>query len=163
MIMEPGIILFAQSDPDPKAFLQFWLIIGLLATVGVNVVTLVVTLINRKQKREVNFAFEPASREEFDKHVEWNRREHENLFAKIGGVERGSNGRMAELNKEWHALVESKFVALLGADNEARGKIHARINTIEKELGGVASGMTIQNQQLARIDSKLDRLSEKRS
>ena len=76
-------------------------------------------IFSNKQKREVSFTEAPASKKEFDQHVEWNRREHESLHAKIGGVERGVTQR-----------IEARLDRMEAASNEAREKIQERINTV---------------------------------
>lgn len=63
------MLLAATETPDPIHFQQFWLIIAFLASVFSNVVVAAVVLINRKQKREINYAFEPASKEALEQHV----------------------------------------------------------------------------------------------
>src|SRR5687767_7356399 len=82
------------TTPDPKMFTELWVIAAFLLGVAVNVVALV--MVGRKQKREVSFSFEPASKEDFEAHIAQNQREHENLFSKIGGVERGISQRLDE-------------------------------------------------------------------
>lgn len=64
------MLLAAAETPDPVHFQQFWLIIAFLASVFSNVVVAAVVLVNRKQKREINYAFEPASKEALDQHVQ---------------------------------------------------------------------------------------------
>ena len=47
-----------------------WGIILVITSIAANVATVVVSLSSRKQKREVSFGFVPASKEEFEKHIE---------------------------------------------------------------------------------------------
>lgn len=60
--------LFAATNPDPNYLYQFLLVISFLG----NIVTMIVALVfrNKAQKREVSFSVEPASKKEFDKHLE---------------------------------------------------------------------------------------------
>lgn len=78
-----------------------------------------------------------AEQREFEKHVEWNRREHENLFSKIGGVERGSLARMDSISREWRSFVEGSMAELIKSNNEGRSKLHDRINTILAEVSEI--------------------------
>jgi len=55
--------------PEANSFLQFWIIVGFIAVIGMNVVSLIIALANRKQRREVSFTETPASKKEFDVHV----------------------------------------------------------------------------------------------
>jgi hypothetical protein len=80
-------------------------------------------LFNGKQKREVSFMETPATKKEFDEHVAWNRREHENLFSKIGGVERGVTAR-----------IESRLDGMQRDAHEGREKLHDRINEVLAEV-----------------------------
>lgn len=56
---------------------------------------------------------------EFQSHLEWNRREHENLFAKIGGMDRGITSR-----------IEARLDKMEASNNAGRDKIHDRINEV---------------------------------
>jgi len=94
-----------------------WQVILVITTVGANLAIILSS--RKKQKREVSFEFEPASKDAFEKHVAANQREHENLFAKIGGVERGLNER-----------VEKKLTDLQRSAEDGREKLHQRINRI---------------------------------
>lgn len=81
-----------------------------------------------------------VTKEEFKDHVDFNNVTHRDLFSKIGGVERG---RDAKISTEI-------------------GAVHNRVNAIEKAVGGLEVATNLQNNQLARIDAKLDRLAEGR-
>lgn len=80
-----------------------------------------------------------AAKEAFEQHVKDDKREHENLFSKIGGVDRGNGEKM------------SREV----------GAIHSRINGIEKSLGGLEKAAELQNQQMASLDAKITRILER--
>ena len=125
--------MFAEATPEPNGFLQFWIIVGFLASVIGSVVSVVVMLANRKQKREVSFSFEPASKVEFERHVEWNRREHESLHSKIGGVERGSNAMVEKIRQE----ISEMERRLLGQGEMRAEKLHLRINDVLSSVSEV--------------------------
>ncbi len=79
------------------------------------------------------------TKHEFHQHVAANNRDHENLFSKIGGVERG-----------------------------LKTAIEQQIDTVRKDLigcvrdiAGLNKETQLQNQSLARVESKLDRLIER--
>ncbi len=72
-------MILADIEPTPGGYWQFCLIVAFISSVAVNVVTIVVLLANRKERREVSFAFEPASKAEFDEH----KRRTEMAFAEI--------------------------------------------------------------------------------
>jgi biopolymer transport protein ExbB/TolQ len=58
-------MILANATPDPQAFMQFWLTISLLASVGSGVVGIAAFFSSRRvQKREVSFTREYASKEE---------------------------------------------------------------------------------------------------
>ena len=78
-----------------------------------------------------------AEQTEFEKHVEWNRREHENLFSKIGGVERGGLARMDTISQEWRGFVQQSMGELIRSNNLGREKLHERINTILSEVSEI--------------------------
>lgn len=111
--------MFAETQPTPEAMSQFWMIVVMIVSFASNVVLIVTSIVmvssNKKQRREVTFGFEPASKADFEAHEEWNRREHENLFSKIGGVERGA---------------QSKLEDAINSGNVSREKLHERINDL---------------------------------
>jgi chromosome segregation ATPase len=92
------------------------------------------------QPLEVKGAQEYLPRQLFEEHAEQNRREHEHLFAKLGGLDRGLR---AELKQDADGLQE-------------------KINTVGREVSEHSATLELQNQRLAQIDAKLDRLIERR-
>lgn len=126
------MILADLPAPTPASTWQFFLVVAAVSGVLVNIVTIFFLLGNRKERREVSFTVEPASKEEFEKLVIQNRHEHENIFSKIGGVERGADAKMAAMMKE---------------SNEGREKIHKRINEVlagVSRLEGKLEGKTVR-------------------
>lgn len=119
--------------PDPNIAWQVILTIGVLVAIGANIFTAA-----RAQKREVSFSFEPASKEEFKRHMAANAQEHRDLFAKIGGVDRGSGQK-----------ISSEIQAM-----------HVRVNAIEKSVGGLETSTELQNQQLTQMQADIKRILE---
>jgi hypothetical protein len=70
--------------PSPSAFWQLCLVVGL----GANLVTILTLLANRKQRREISHAFEPASKADFADHVKTNAQRHAQLFAAVEECEK---------------------------------------------------------------------------
>ena len=71
-----------------------------------------------------------VAKTDFDRLVESNVREHENLFSKIGGVERGANARQDSATREWREFVETKLTAIQADTNHGQEALHNRINEI---------------------------------
>jgi len=94
-----------------------WQVILVITTIGANLAIILSS--RRKQKREISYEFDPASKEELEKHIQADAREHEKLFSKIGGVERGMNER-----------VEKRLTDLQKSAEDGREKLHQRINRI---------------------------------
>jgi hypothetical protein len=92
------------------------------------------------QPLEVKDATEFLPRRLFDDHAEQNQREHEHLFARLGGLERGLRAEMKQ-------------------DTEG---LHEKINNVGREVSEHSATLELQNQRLAQIDAKLDRLIERR-
>lgn len=126
-------MMFAQTSPTPATVYEFVMLFALVASIAGNIA--MVLSARKVQKREVNFGFIPAAKAEFDKHVEENKREHENLFSKIGGVERGQTARMDAVSEQWRTLVDKKMGELLRSNDEGRQRLHERIDEI---LGAVS-------------------------
>ena len=79
-----------------------------------------------------------AAKENFDRHVEHNALTHRDLFLKIGGVERNARQHL-----------EEKLDAMQRSSEEAREKLHIRLNTVLEavsELRGTVNEMSKQNQ-----------------
>ena len=144
------MILLADATPDPKLFTAFWVIMSFLAGIAANVATVIA--LTRKQKREITYGFTPASKEEFVKHVEWNNREHENLFKKIGGAERGSNERL-----------ELKVQAMQSSAEIGRASMSQKVEDVKERVAGLERATEAQNQWLERMDSKLDLIQRRNS
>ena len=125
----------------------------------------VVTMVNGVTKLIRNFKDKPApgdvqreaaerfaEKEELRHHIEWNRREHENLFSKIGGVERGAA-----------ANTEKKFEERRIEHNADMRALRTDIGDIAKKVAGLETVTDLQNQHMASMDSKLDRLIERKA
>lgn len=96
---------------------------------------------NKPEKRHIRIETSAALKTDFEKHIQANREEHENLFRKINGVERGLRAEMK-------------------SDTE---KLHEKVNTVGRDVSGLKAGQDIQTAHLSRVDSKLDRLLERSS
>lgn len=94
---------------------------------------------NKPEKRHVRI--ETSVKTDLEKHIQFNREEHESLFRKIGGVERGLRAEMK-------------------SDTE---KLHEKVNAVGRDVSGLKTGQEIQTAHLSRVDSKLDRLLERSS
>ena len=92
------------------------------------------------QPLEVKDAAEFLPRQLFEDHAEQNQREHEYMFAKLGGIDRGLR---AEMKQDTDGL-------------------HEKINSVGREVSEHSATLELQNQRLAQIDAKLDRLIERR-
>jgi hypothetical protein len=111
-------MILAEATPSPQAISQLWIVVatglGVLSC-GVSIVTSIIMVSsNKKQRREVTFGFEPASKADVEKLATENKREHENIFSKVYGIERGA---------------QAKLEAAISSGNVSREKLHARINT----------------------------------
>jgi hypothetical protein len=80
-----------------------------------------------------------VTKPEFQNHVAKNDKDHDNIFTKMGGVERGAKSAV-----EQQVEVVRKDVAQCGRD-----------------IAGLKVETQLQNQSLARVESKLDRLIER--
>ena len=92
------------------------------------------------QPLEIKDAPEFLPRQLFDDHAQQNQREHEHLFARLGGLDRGLRAEMKQ-------------------DSDG---LHEKINTVGREVSEHSATLELQNQRLAQIDAKLDRLIERR-
>jgi hypothetical protein len=122
-----------------------------LATIIQIVSTIAILLtINSTQKREVTFAGEPVDRKEFDKHVADNAAVHSQLFAKIGGAERGLESRL-----------ESRMDKSETESKESRRLMHQDISAIGNDVAALKKEAELANQRSLQMDAKIDRLIER--
>jgi hypothetical protein len=112
-------MLFAELS-DAAMSWNVVLTLSVLATLALTCVQLVRA--NRAQKRQVSFEFDPASKADFDKHVEHNSRIHDLLFDKIENV----NGSSTEELKRVRERVA-------GVETEAR-TMNQRIAQVDAKL-----------------------------
>jgi hypothetical protein len=136
------MIAEALPAPDPRFVWELILVLGSLASIGANIATAL--SVRRTQRREVSFQFTPASKEEFERHVASNKQEHENLFSKIGGVERGSTARLDEFSKEWRGALSMQTSEIKLSAEQRQTVLHNRITDVlgeVRELRGEVNGM----------------------
>jgi len=145
--------MIAEAQPNPETLSQFWLIVSVIISMGAAGIGAVCSIImvssNKKQRREVTFGFEPVSKKDFDearlardaeikgvigalnRHIDVNRVEHENMFSKLGGVERGARAELHAANRE---------------AEESRRRLHQEIGTLTVALGRVEGQLTQMNE-----------------
>lgn len=117
--MNPNIFLADAVVPTWAAFVGA---VVLVASVAGNWAQVVMA--RRKEKEppqpfRVELEREFTSNIEFHRHLEDNKREHENLFSKIGGVERGMGNKL-----------DAKFTEMQRSAEEGREKLHNRVNDV---------------------------------
>ena len=112
-------------------------------------VTILVT-INSKQKREVSFAGQPVEQKEFERLVAENSAVHDQLFAKIGGVERGLDGRLGDRLDKFEA-----------ESHASRRLMHQNISAIGNDVAALKKEAELANQRAFQMDAKIDRLIER--
>lgn len=127
------------GDSVPLAIASWLACLAIVLVIGLLIVKVAREVRGRPMAGEVRSeALERYTQKaEFAEHVEWNRREHENLYSKIGGVERGSIARMDDISKEWRQFVEAGMRDLVASNNTGREKLHDRINQILREVGEI--------------------------
>jgi len=132
--------LFADAaTPNANAT---WLVLLVLASFGSNIATIIAVVLGaKKQKREVSFEFEPASREEFEKQQDHCTARHAQLFKEIDKLKENTGHEM-----ETKIEVVRKDVVAVG-----------------KEVASLQTATQIQNQTLSSLGSKLDRLIERKN
>jgi hypothetical protein len=98
-----------------------WGFVLLVTSIASNIATII--SIRAKQRREVNFAFTPASQEEFDEHV-------------------------ADTREHFAGLAQSREEDLR-LNAQSRRLIHEKIERVATEVAGLSKTAELQNQQLA--------------
>lgn len=101
-------------------------------------------LARKKQSIEVTPGFVPVSKKDFEEHAKRNADEHDKLFSKIGGVERGAAARLEEQLKS----MRTESVA-------DRSLMHEKINQARESVASLDMANQIQNQQLAALQTDI--------
>jgi hypothetical protein len=148
--------IFALFDPaTDKAFETISVTIGgLLAAIWYGK-----QIFGKKEKSETVFSPQPfiiAMEKEFiklhtfEEAMKENKREHENIFSKIGGVERGAAGRL-----------EQQLTSMRDESRKDRGELHEKINEARESVAALEATTGLQNQSLAAIQSDVKRILER--
>lgn len=138
--------IFAQAATQEVTFRDIGLVVCVLMLILL-VVAQVMQLVdrNKKQPREVTFAGEPVDRKDFDAHVKRNQEEHDNLFKKLGGAERGIEER---LRSEMRRTEE--------AAKESRKNLHEELTVVRENVAKLSANTETLDQRTVRIEEKLD-------
>jgi nicotinamide mononucleotide adenylyltransferase len=123
-------MMFGEATPTPNQFMGFWLSLGLATSVATSVVTLIIMIAGKKQKREVSFEFTPASKSEFDAMVQKNEVEHTVMHGRITKFENNCAAHMAHVNEVWSEKLDAKLAEIARDAKEDRGLLHDRINEV---------------------------------
>jgi hypothetical protein len=107
-------------------------------------------VIYRKSRTEVSFTGIPTEKLEFDRHCQENKAAHDQLFAKIGGVERGVEARMT-------ARIEKAEAESLSS----RRLMHADMSKLSADVAGIKAGLEGNTALTVRLDTKMDRILER--
>ncbi len=139
-------MLFSDAATAAAQNLGFWVLgaVGFLQLVSLGMQVLRYQQAEKREigpqpflvKGEIQF----ATRADFEAHVIQDVKEHENIFSKLGGIERGIRGEMK-------------------VDAE---KIHEKVNTVAIDVGSVKATLQLQNQFMAQMMSKLDNIGKTR-
>ena len=121
---------------------EIWMIVltGIMAVASMVGTFFKKTDVNVQQPLNVEMVESLVSKEDFREHVREDNAVHEQLFAKLSGVGRGA---------------DTKISAEITA-------VHNRVNAIQQSIGSLEATTEIQNQQLQRMDGKIDRLIERK-
>lgn len=112
------------------------------------IAAVVISVVALNRKTEMQLSPQPlivamekefTTKREFELHVNHVQSEHDKIFSKIGGVERGAA-----------ASLENKIEVV------RKDLIH-----VGNQVSSLKAQTDLQNQQLARMDAKLDRIAEK--
>jgi hypothetical protein len=108
-----------MGNVDSNHLLQFVLIIGLLASIGANLVMMFVTLSNRKQRREVSFTADYATRGELE--------EVKQDVEALADESRRENAAI-------RAKMESDKLTIIAAGEQRAAGLYERMDETRREL-----------------------------
>jgi hypothetical protein len=91
-----------------------------------------------------------ASRHELERHIEENKKEHQQFDVRLGGVDRKGKQHLDE-----------KVTAIELKRDESHRRIHSEVNDLRVKVGQLETETKNQTQQLNRMDQKLDALMQR--
>jgi len=125
---------------------------GVICAMAFGAVGVIVGVIGLLKKQDVNIGPQPmtvelvkafheqfANKEDVAEALRDNKDVHEQIFAKIGGVDRGASGRL----------------------NAEVSSIYTRIAALEKSVGGLEAASRMQTSHLEQMDNKLDAMPDR--
>jgi hypothetical protein len=104
----------------------------------------------RGDRHEVSLLPGVPTKEEFDRHVAINREDHERFDLRIAGVERSGK-----------AAVDAKIEQLRVERKEDMRLVQQEIYIVGHKVAALEKAAELQNQNLASIGNKLDRIAER--
>lgn len=143
--------LMTPANPIEALQIGLW-IIGATAVLQAVAAafSIIRAVVNRAERREMTLNAEAVPRPDFDVQIAENKHEHENIHARLGGVERGIT---SHLNGEIRALREER--------REDISALHGELNEVARKVSSLEATNTLQSQRLAEINAKLDRVIER--
>ncbi|MDE2099098.1 MAG: hypothetical protein KGL39_17725 [Patescibacteria group bacterium] len=126
-------LLATLPDPSTQQAIGWLVVIIAAGATGMNAVLKLIDRFKDKPapadvRTEAMERF--ALKSEFTLAMQRNEQEHRDLFARIGGVERGALSRMDALSKEWRSWVEEKVTVMVASNESGRENLHRRINDV---------------------------------
>ncbi len=115
----------------------------------------------KSEKREVRMVGDFVGKPEFDAFKIENKEEHDHMFSKLGGVERGVNGRLDAQFEKLHSQLREDLLRNAEGGERRAEKIHNRINPIEGQMEGLKASVGALNTAVAHINVKIDRAFER--
>ena len=127
-----------------------------IVSIAVSLICVVITTIlawvaiAKAQKVQVTFAGTPVDKKDCAGMMADTKEKIEHLFSKMGGIERGIEGRS-----------NARIEALQAESKADREKLHLRINPIEGEICALREASETNTTRLVQMDAKIDRLIER--
>ncbi len=123
-----------SPTPEPNSFLQFWIIVGFVAFILLQLVTLVITLSGRKQKREVSFSETPASKKEFDQFTATTNANFVSVRAEMAADRHANQVHASERSKTLFNQMEKTRTDLDTKMDTTRTELDSKIDEVRREL-----------------------------
>ncbi len=152
-----GSILAQGQLPDPHSPAA----VGWFCIIAVSVLGMILVFLKLlkelksifkgdSERRDVRITVGCVEQPHFERHVQENAKVHEQLFAKVGGVERGMAQKLGE---ELNALRSERK-----GDSD---KLAERLSSFDVAIGGLQASTEFQNRTLASISATMNRVLEK--
>jgi hypothetical protein len=147
---------------DPKNIAAVLVSLGAICWITNQILKLVGSLRGTKEetpRREISFAGQPVDLKDFDKLAAENTSIHNQLFAKMGGVERGTNAALMKYEEGATASRQAMHREIAALGERIKG-VETDTNSIKHEVGSLRESIEDLPDRILNMIEKIKALGK---